>query len=228
MSTPHSGRSDRASLHERALLFAAQREDRAAQEELLRRYEPLVGAIAGRLRVPAGYDRRDLAQEARLGLLAAIRAWAPQRGAFPAFARLCIRNQALKALDAAGASKHQLLSQAFALDCSTPPRHDRRQRRIAAVSLDELVVLGGRGDPVATLLARERLDAIRARLASLTAAERIVLAGVLNDKTHGELAAEHGWTRKAVTLAVRRARHKLAISETAVSRKSEPVARFAG
>ena len=140
---------------------------------------------------------------------------------------LCIRNHALKALDAAGASKHQLLSQALALDCSTPPRHDRRKRQTAAVALDELVALGGRGDPVATLLERERLDAIRARMASLTAAERIVVAGVLNDKTHRQLAAEHGWTRKAVTLAVRRARHKLATSETA-SRKSEPFPSFAG
>ena len=217
MATFDARRGRVASLHERALLLAAQREDRRAQEEILRRYEPLARAIARRLRVPPGCDRGDIVQEARVGLLAAIRAWRPERGPFPAFARLCVLNQVLKAIDSAGARKHQLLSQALPLDCTgaSLTNTDPGEEQVCAVALHEQLVSSGQlADPVATLLGRERLDAICARLSSLTAKERIVLVGVLNDTSHRALAAEHGWSRKAVTLAMRRVRHKLAEQET--------------
>ena len=42
--------------------------------------------------------------------------WQPGRGPFPALAARCARGQALKALDTAGAHKHQLLSRARSLD----------------------------------------------------------------------------------------------------------------
>jgi len=109
-----------ASLHERALLRAAQNDHRPALEELLRGYEPMIGATVAPLRLPAGCERADIAQEARLGLLRAIRAWQPERGPFPAFAAICARNQALSALDAAGARKHQLLSRARSLEDHQP------------------------------------------------------------------------------------------------------------
>ena len=54
------------------------------------------------------------------GCCSAIRAWQPARGPFRAFAALCARNQALRALDAAGARKHQLLSRARSLDDHQP------------------------------------------------------------------------------------------------------------
>ena len=174
-------------------MLAAQRDDRRAQEQLLRRYEPLARGIARRLRVPAGCDRHDIAQEARIGLLAAIHAWEPQRGPFPAFARLCVRNHALKAVDAAGARKHQLLTQALPLDAGTSP----------------VAPQDPSADPIAMQLTHERLDGIRARLSSLTAKERTVLAGVMNGKSHRQLAAQHGTSRKAITLTMRRVRDKL-------------------
>jgi DNA-directed RNA polymerase specialized sigma subunit len=61
-----------ASLHERSLLLAAQRHDRRAEEELLRRYQPLLRATVHRFRLPAGVDRDDIAQEARIGFLRAV------------------------------------------------------------------------------------------------------------------------------------------------------------
>ena len=72
------------------LLEAAQHGDLGAQEELVRRYEPLVQRVVWKLRLPLGCEREDLAQEARVGLLAAIRAWRPERGPFPAFADRCV------------------------------------------------------------------------------------------------------------------------------------------
>jgi Sigma-70 region 2 len=66
------------SIAERRLLRAAKRGDRAAQAELLRRYEPLVRHIARTLYLPGG-DADDLAQSARLGIVDAARAWDPKR-----------------------------------------------------------------------------------------------------------------------------------------------------
>src|SRR4029077_14472413 len=92
----------------------------AAVHELLRRYEPLVRRVVWELTPPAHVSRDDLAQEARIGLLAAIRAWRPDRGPFPAFADRCASNQALLAVKAACRHKHQLLSHALPLDRQDP------------------------------------------------------------------------------------------------------------
>ncbi|HUA44434.1 MAG TPA: sigma factor, partial [Solirubrobacteraceae bacterium] len=104
-------------------------------DELLRRYEPLIGAIVARLSLPCGCDRCDISQEARIGLLRAICAWEPARGPFPAFAARCARGQALKALDTAGAHKHQLLSRARSLDSS------QRRRQPGAGGSEQTVFL---------------------------------------------------------------------------------------
>jgi hypothetical protein len=91
------------------------------------------------------------------GLLAAIRAWQPHRGPFPAFADRCVTNQALLALETDCRHKHQLLSRAISLDSV--------QRR-AAGPLDEgqtlalLATLPARDagtDPESRLLVREQL-----------------------------------------------------------------------
>jgi RNA polymerase sigma factor (sigma-70 family) len=223
-------RGTTASPHEHALLRAAHNQDRRAVEELLRRYEPLIGAIVARLRLPCGCDRSDVAQEARLGLLRAISAWQPGRGPFPAFAARCARGQALKALDTAGAHKHQFLSRARSLDSSQPRRQPgacgfeqavfltaSREAGESAVRFtlgDRLSSSGADADPERVLLAREELQSVLAAMPSLTEKERAALAGVLNDKTHQQVADEQGSTRKAVSTALRRARNKLAVPET--------------
>jgi RNA polymerase sporulation-specific sigma factor len=179
-----------ASLHERSLLLAAQRHDRRAQEELLRRYQPLLRATIHRLRLPVGVDRDDIAQEARIGFLRAVQGWRRERGAFPAFAQRCVRNHVLHALDSAGAQKHKLLSH--------------------AVSLDAAPEYSGRGDPEAIVLAHEQLAALAIAMRALTDWERIALQASLNEIPHGLVAREHGATTRAVTLAARRGRRKLA------------------
>ena len=155
----------RTPLHVRALLEAAQRED-ALVEELLRRYEPLVRAVVARVRPPCGCDREELAQDARLGLLGAIRAWQPDRGPFGAFAARCARGQVIKALDQAGARKHQLLSRALSLD---PPSSrwtaGDPAGEVSAASLYDVIPSNSRLDqPVVMLLAREELDRVLAAL----------------------------------------------------------------
>ena len=214
MATSHPLGRD-ASLHRRALLEAAQRDDRHAEEELLRRYEPLVRALVARVRLPYGCDRDDLAQDARLGLLGAIRAWQPDRGPFGAFAARCARGQVIKALDRAGARKQQVLSRALSLDSSPAwmTARDPGDDTFRASLHDRLPSPSRMDQPVAMLLAREQLDGVLAGLPALTARERAALTGVLNGKSHEQLAAEQGSTRKAVSLALRRARRKLAAQE---------------
>jgi RNA polymerase sigma factor (sigma-70 family) len=218
-----------ASVNQRVLLLAAKSGSHPAVEELLRCYEPLIGAIVASLRLPCGCERADVAQEARLGLHHAIRAWQPTRGPFPAFAALCARNQALKALDAAGASKHQLLSRARSLDDHEPRAkapltpletptptagaHEPGESQFNAPLGDQLRSISTDADPLRIVIARERLEAILAALPTLSAFERLVIAGTVNDKSQRQLAAEHDLSRKAVRIALRAAREKLAAQQ---------------
>jgi RNA polymerase sporulation-specific sigma factor len=195
----------------RRLLDAAQRGDPRAQEELLRRYEPLVQRVAWKLRLPRGCDREDLAQEARVGLLAAIRAWRPGRGPFPAFADRCATNQALLALQAACTHKHQVLSLAISLDSphehSASPAHGGR----APALLDTLAnPPDTRADPEARLLVLEQLASVLRALPTLTPSERAALAIALNGHSYTRLAPTLGGTPKAASQAAYRARRKLA------------------
>ena len=212
--------------HQRALLLAAKNDHRDAQDELLRRYEPMIGAIVARLRLPGGCEPADIAQEARLGLLRAIRAWQPERGPFPAFAALCARNQALTALDAAGARKHQFLNRARSLDDDQPSpnaplkmlettEHSNDAEKPSegefCLPLGEPVLSTGTdADPLRIVIAREQIDAMIAARRAMTVGQRQVFAGMLNDKSQRQLAAELGWPRKTVMLAQRSAREKLA------------------
>ena len=212
MTRSHA-RGHAASLHQSALLHAAQRGDRRAQEELLRRYDPLIRAIVAKLRLPRCCERHDIAQEARIGLLRAIRAWRPARGPFCPFAVTCVRDRAFNAIDTAGAHKHQLLSQADSLHSiivRPAPPSDTGETTWESPLHEQLAEARPLADPVATLLANERLNEMRAALPTLTPKERAALTGTLNGKSQQQLAGEQDSTKKAVHRALRRARDKLA------------------
>ena len=194
----------------RRLLEAAQQGDRAAQEELLRRYEPLVRRVVWRLRPPPGCERDDLAQEARIGLIAAIRAWQSGRGPFPAFADRCVRNQALLAIQAAARHKHQLLSRAVSLDGAQGDDATGTGDSARLPMLDALPVHDPRSDPEARLLVNEQLRSVLRALPTLTQSERRALAGALAGESYEQLASTVGGTPKAISQAVGRARSKLA------------------
>jgi RNA polymerase sigma factor (sigma-70 family) len=199
-------------LTERGLWAAAQRGDQAAREELVRRYEPLVQATLRRMRLPRRVDREDIAQEARIAVLGAILAWRPDRGALAAFAARCIRNRVIDALDAAGRQKHQTLNGASSLDAPTSSPRTTRDGGTFAVPIRDAVP-GASPGPEATVLLREQLAAIRAALPTLTPKERQALLGMLNGRSHQQLADELGGTAKAYKTALRRARDKLATCE---------------
>ena len=180
----------------RWLVQAAQRGDRRATDELVRRYEPLVQRVVWRLKLPPWCERHDLAQEARLGLVTAMRSWRPERGAFPAFARRCVRNQVLLALISASRQKHQALNLAVSLEQEVA---DRLSRSDDAES-----------DPESRLLLHEEIDSVLHALPTLSVAERVALSCGLTGQTTRQLALALNMTPKAVSQAAYRARRKLA------------------
>src|SRR4051795_7077449 len=106
---------------ERRMILAARRGEATAQARVLSQYEPMMRLIARRLYLPGG-DPDDLAQEARLGLLDAIRTWDPARGVpFSNFAWLCATREARSAVKAARGNKHQPLTTAASLDRAEAP-----------------------------------------------------------------------------------------------------------
>jgi len=197
---------------ERALLAAARRDDQRAQTELLRRYDPLVHATVRPMRLPQRVDREDILQEARIGLLCAMRAWRPGRAAFPAFAARCIRNRVIMVLNNAGRQKHKVLNGAYSLDAPV-------QQTVSGWMLDmsepaschELAASSP--GPEAVVLVREQLAAVLAALPTLTPKERQALVGMLNGRSQQQLADELGGTAKAFATGLRRARDKLAVSQ---------------
>lgn len=191
----------------RRLIQAAQRGDRHAANELVRRYEPLVQRAVWRLKLPRWCEREDVAQEARLGLVAAMRAWRPERGAFPAFAQRCVKNQALLAVIAASRQKHHALNLAISLEDAA---QDWPHHRDPLGIVERLSSEDPRADPESHLLLREEVESVVHALPALTSAERAALSAGLCEQTHEQLAEVLEVTPKAASQAAYRARRKLA------------------
>jgi RNA polymerase sporulation-specific sigma factor len=197
-----SGAPSRTPVWERRLIRAAKRGDHAAETHLLALYEPMVRCITAALYMPGG-ERDDLDQEARIGILQAIRDWDPERRVpFRNFAWLCAVREARMAVNAARARKHQPLNGARPLH---PVESD-------APSLQETLAAPGRpdDDPVAKTLGRDRLRRILARIPSLTELERSALGLSAGHCTRRDTAALLGVGERAVNNALQRARKKLA------------------
>ena len=199
----------RTSRTPRWLIEAAQRGDPRAERELLRRYEPLVQRVVWKFRLPPGCEREDLAEEARVGLVAAVRAWQPERGPFPAFADRCVSNQALLALETGCRHKHQLLSRAASLDAQIATRGPAHNRR--PITLLDVIPAprDARTDPESRLLVREQVLGVLRALPALTASEHTALAGTLSGRSYQQMAPTPFATWKAAEHAAFRARRKL-------------------
>jgi RNA polymerase sporulation-specific sigma factor len=189
------------SLAERRLIRAAKRGDPAARAEMLGRYEPMVRHVARRFRLPGG-DADDLAQHARLAILDAVRDWDPgRRVPFRSFAWMCAVREAHMAVKSGLAGKHQPLNQARSLSEAGPD----------GLPLAETLTAAGRpdDDPLERLIAREQLELILARLATLSPLERDALSLSANGCGYRDIAARLGVSLRAVNNALQRARRKL-------------------
>ncbi len=154
---------------------------------LVHRMMPLIHAQVHSCRC-VGTEDEDLAQEALMGLLAAVRTYRPDGGAsFTTYATACIR--------------HRLLSVARRYG----PRADREQSLEDSPDLPDPTV-----DPALLLMDKEELDGLLHRLRTrLTEMEYRVLLLRLGDCSYAEIANRLGITVKAVDNAVQRMRRKL-------------------
>ena len=161
--------------------------DQEAFALLVHRMMPLIHAQVHSCRC-VGTEDEDLAQEALMGLLAAVRTYRPDGGAsFTTYATACIR--------------HRLLSVARRYG----PRADREQSLEDSPELPDSTV-----DPALLLMDKEELDGLLHRLRTrLTETEYRVLLLRLGDCSYAEIAARLGITVKAVDNAVQRMRRKL-------------------
>lgn len=161
--------------------------DQEAFALLVHRMTPLIHDQIHRLG-GAGLEDEDLAQEALLGLLAAVRTYREDGGAvFTTYATTCIR--------------HRLLSVArrygHLADRQVPIEDGSDLPDVAA-------------DPALLLQDREELDGLLARLQThLTEMEYRVLLLRLSDCSYAEIAARLGITAKAVDNAIQRIRRKI-------------------
>ena len=169
-----------------------------AEEELVRRYGRLVRACARPLFL-AGGDSEDLFQEGMLGLLTAIRGFAPGRDAsFRTFAEICIRSRLYSAVRAAQGSKHSPLNHSISFE---PPLFDGTNAYLFSSEESPEDVIIGREE------LRERLDALKGQLSEFEAS---ILSPYLSGLSCGEIARRVGRSPKAVDNAVQRIRRKVA------------------
>ena len=177
-------------------LAARAKESLDAEEALISRYTRVVRACARPLFLSGG-DHEDLVQEGMIGLLYAIRSYAPASGTpFHAYALVCIRHKLISAVRAAAANKHAPLNESVSFH--TFPS-------------DEPVPERMRVDPEAELIGREDANEFFSALRfSLTASEKAVLSQYLQGLSYAEIASSCGKTVKAVDNAVQRIRRKAA------------------
>ena len=161
--------------------------DQEAFALLVHRMTPLIHAQIHSCRC-AGTEDEDLAQEALMGLLAAVRTYRADGGAaFTTYATTCIRNRLLS----------------LARRCG--PRADRETPLEDSTDLPD-----DAADPALQLQDREELDSLLTHLrARLTEREYRVLLLRLGDCSYAEIAARLGITVKAVDNTIQRIRRKI-------------------
>ena len=162
--------------------------DQEAFARLVHRMMPLIHDQIRRIGCE-GLEDEDLAQEALMGLLAAVRTYREDGGAaFTTYATTCIR--------------HRLLSVAR----RTGSRADREMPlEDSPEPIDPTI------DPALLLQDKEEADGLLAQLQTrLTAMEYRVLLLRLSDCSYAEIAARLGITAKAVDNAIQRIRRKMA------------------
>ncbi len=181
------------------LCLGAAQGDSLAETELVCRYGWLVRACARPLFL-AGGDSEDLIQEGMLGLLTAIRSFAPERdAAFRTFAEVCIRSRLYTAVRAAQGGKHAPLNHSVSYE---PPLFDGTNAYLfsSAESPEDVVI--GREER------KERLEALKGRLSKF---EAQILPPYLNGLSCREIAQRVGRSQKSVDNAIQRIRRKTAL-----------------
>ena len=180
-------------MDERTLLRQAKQVDAPALSQLLTAYLPMVKSLAKSGAAPA-LEEDDLVQEGLLGLQRAIQTYDDALGVpFSAYARTCVRNRMLQAIEAAGRKKHQPLNSFLPMeDSSTANQGNEGQ------------------NPEEILLAEEAAGELNKMLSCmLSRLEGQTLDLFLDGYSYAEIARQLNITEKSVDNALLRVRRKL-------------------
>ena len=189
-------------LIDQSLLGRAWRGDREAQEDLVRKYLPMVHRIV-RSQGRRWLDYEDLCQEGIIGLLKAISEYNPERYAvkFSTFAYICILRRVSNIIRQGQTKKSRALNAALSLSAHAAGEENRTiQDSLMAKSADPLEL-------VLTDWSEERLRAVL--MAHLSHVEYTVIDLLLRGLSTGEIQAELGLGAKVIDNARTRARLKL-------------------
>lgn len=153
-----------------------------------------------------GGDADDVEQEALIGLYKAARDFRPEHEvSFRGFAELCITRQILSAIKAATRQKHRALNQYVSIS-GVRGGDDSGERAI-----DELLPERSGADPAERIVARERLDAVRAAMADrFSELEMEVLSLHADGHSYVEIGHQTGRHTKCVDNTLQRIKRKLA------------------
>ena len=184
------------------LALRSQSGDREAEEQLLKQYSDVVKREI-RFLFLVGAETEDLAQEAMIGLVKAIRDYSPNRGAaFRTYATRCIRNQIRTAITAAGRQKHQPLNTYISIYADSTEEGEKL--------LSELAVREDSGNPEALVLRKEGLEEMEERMQlKLSPLERRVAELYLAGLSYAEIAERLGRNERSVNNALTRIRRKI-------------------
>ncbi len=198
MNTP-----DWATLTDEEIVLLAQQGQADASEYLVMKYADTIEMRKHGYFLPGG-DDDDLRQEARIGLLKAIRDYHPgHNAAFKTFANLCITRQILTSVKNANRRKHGVLSTAESLDA--PAYGDETAR-----TLWETVADTRSENPESAYLRRALLDSVSRRMPQLLShLELQVLLAYVRGETYQEIARRLGRSPKSIDNAIQRAKQKL-------------------
>ena len=170
------------------VVLLCQRGDKAAWEELFKRYKPRVLKIARRFFLSGG-ETEDLVQEGMRGLYSAVNCF-KNAGAFSPYAYSCIRNRIMDAVKKSALAKHS------ALNNFTPIIET--ENGPASVSPEDEVIW--REDK------RELYGKMSRELSSL---EFKAIVMYIDGMTMAEISSALGKPLKSVDNAINRAKHKI-------------------
>ncbi len=170
------------------VVLLCQRGDKAAWEELFKRYKPRVLKIARRFFLSGG-ETEDLVQEGMCGLYSAVNCF-KNAGAFSPYAYSCIRNRIMDAVKKSALAKHS------ALNNFTPIIET--ENGPASVSPEDEVIC--REDK------RELYGKMSRELSSL---EFKAIVMYIDGMTMAEISSALGKPLKSVDNAINRAKHKI-------------------
>lgn len=192
-----------AQLSDEAVVNMAQKGDKWAEEEIFKRYHPLIRSKAHRYFL-IGADREDLYQEGMIGLYKAMRDYRAEReSAFRSFAELCIKRQMISAIKSATRKKHGPLNSYISLN---KPMFEEEGEH----SLMDMLQADPIYDPEYASILQEGNQNVKQQIETiLSTFERQVLEQYLAGKSYHEIATDLNRNDKAIDNALQRIKRKI-------------------